>query len=327
MAIHLPDHGDLQKTTEETTTEGATCRAELPATLIVNTKSRTGQEAYEEAVSCLEAHGIKLANKCALQHHEKLQETVREHIHQGAKTIIVGGGDGTLRLVASQLLNTDVAMGILPLGTINDFARNLNLDPSIEGACRAIASGCTELVDVGTANDDIFLITVSLGFAVESQRSLRREFKKLLGPAGYLVACALALRRLRDLHVTLSYRDQQGNPQRERLNSVQVGVLNGHYWLGGAVEIPGLDLTSDDMAFYAVPPQRHLTIPRFLSLARDLTGERSSIFPICTPSEPIKYVSRPQHHKRSLSMAISAGRRPSTSASCAKRSKSMSEAR
>src|SRR5262249_21777849 len=83
--------------------------------------------------------------------------------------------------------------------------------------------------------------------------------KKAFGPFGYAVAGALALRRLRNLDIT--HHSEQGE---ERLVAVQVGVINGHSWMGGAVEIPGVDLESGRLAFYAVPPQGGAAFLRLL---------------------------------------------------------------
>jgi diacylglycerol kinase family enzyme len=148
---------------------------------------------------------------------------------------------------------------VLPLGTVNDFARNLGIEAEVGAACAVIAEGYVARIDLGQANEHTFVITASLGFSTQTQDALSPRLKRALGPFGYAVAGALALRRLRDLPLTL--HSEQGD---ERVVAVQAGVINGHSWMGGAVEIPGVDLESGRLAFYAVPPQGGLSFLRLL---------------------------------------------------------------
>src|SRR5262249_49854638 len=136
----------------------------------------------------------------------------------------------------------------LPLGTVNDFARNLSIEPTLEAACKAISQGYVARIDLGQANDRYFVITASLGFSALTQHVLTPRQKKRLGPFGYVVASILPLRHLRDFHITV-----QSEHGEERLSVMQAGVINGHSWLGGAFEIPGVDLETDKLAFYALP--------------------------------------------------------------------------
>ena len=193
-----------------------------------------------------------MQDACALEDPSKLVEVVHSQLRKGVQSIIVGGGDGTLRTVGGVLAHTEATMGVLPLGTVNDFVRNLGIEPTIEAACKVIAAGNTAAVDLGQANDDHFLITDSIGFSAQSQLALKPELKKMFGPFGYLVASLLALRHLRDLKVTVRHEESE-----ECVDALQVGVIKGHYWMGGKVEIPNIYLTTDAFAFYAVPARQH----------------------------------------------------------------------
>ena len=165
-------------------------KAELrPATLIVNTKSRKGQDWYEPTLACLKTSGVELQDTHKLDDPSKLSDTIRADIKSGAKLIIVGGGDGTFRTVAGLLAHTDVTLGVLPLGTVNDFARNLGIEASVEAACKVIADGNTAQVDIGWANEEPFIITASVGFSAQSQLSLKPSLKKMCGP---LAICSQA---------------------------------------------------------------------------------------------------------------------------------------
>lgn len=224
---------------------------EAPRTvLIVNTKSRRGQESFEQARALLEENGVSLASSEALEDPSTIQDIARRHIENGAKRIIIGGGDGSFRCVARLFAETGTTLGVLPLGTVNDLARNLGIAPDIETACKVIAAGCICAIDVGMANEDCFLITASLGFSAIMQKTLTPGLKKIFGPLAYLAASLLSWRRAHSQKIQVV---SQGI--NETMHVMQAGVISGHMWMGGRVEIPGIDLESGKMAFYAVPRQ------------------------------------------------------------------------
>jgi diacylglycerol kinase family enzyme len=92
---------------------------------------------------------------------------LRREVEAGAHTVIIGGGDGTLSECASHLIHTNVAMGVLPLGTGNTFARSIGIPLDLNAAARTIATGNVQRIDVGQVNDQIFLNSVSLGLSAE----------------------------------------------------------------------------------------------------------------------------------------------------------------
>ena len=82
-----------------------------------------------------------------------LFDRTAESLRNGADLVVVAGGDGTVRQVASALVGTEVTLGIVPLGTFNNFARSLNIPSDPLAACDLIQSGLTRSIDVGIAND------------------------------------------------------------------------------------------------------------------------------------------------------------------------------
>src|SRR6187397_721074 len=77
--------------------------------------------------------------------------------------VVMGGGDGTMSAGAGGLAGTGKPMGVLPLGTLNHFARDLGIPNELEEAVRNVAEGVVREVDVGEANDRVFLNNSSLG--------------------------------------------------------------------------------------------------------------------------------------------------------------------
>ena len=76
---------------------------------------------------------------------------------------MAGGGDGTVNAVANELIGTSLTLGVLPLGTLNHFAKDLQIPQDLEGSARNLISGRAVPVDVGEVNGRIFLNNSSLG--------------------------------------------------------------------------------------------------------------------------------------------------------------------
>jgi diacylglycerol kinase family enzyme len=91
--------------------------------------------------------------------------------------IVAGGGDGTVSAVASVLAGTDIALGILPLGTLNHFAKDLRIPLDLGQAARAIVAGHCVEVDVGEVNGRVFVNNSSIGLypAIVHQREKQRR--------------------------------------------------------------------------------------------------------------------------------------------------------
>ena len=115
-------------------------------------------------------------------------ERLGEAARAAAKTagIVVGaGGDGTLSTIAGALAETGVAMGVLPLGTLNHFAKDLGLPLDLDGAARAIVNGTPREVDLAEVNGRVFLNNSSLGLyprmvKIREERGHRNRLGKIL---------------------------------------------------------------------------------------------------------------------------------------------------
>jgi YegS/Rv2252/BmrU family lipid kinase len=119
--------------------------------------------------------------------------------------IIAGGGDGTVNAVASEIVgNGEIKLGILPLGTLNHFARDLGISTDMEEAVETIIAGHVKSVDVGEVNGRIFINNSSLGLYAEMVRL--REGLQNSGHRKYLAALWASLRifaRFRRFHLEL----------------------------------------------------------------------------------------------------------------------------
>lgn len=138
-----------------------------------------------------------------------------------AGVVVAGGGDGTVNAVAAELIGTNKALGVLPLGTLNHFAKDLHIPLTIEGAVAAIIGGHTVEVDVGEVNGKIFLNNSSLGLYPSIVRE--REKQQRLGSGkwpAFVWAGIAVLRRYPFLDVRLS---AEGEEFRRRTPFVFIG--------------------------------------------------------------------------------------------------------
>ncbi len=90
-------------------------------------------------------------------------EITKKAVAKGHGLIVACGGDGTINAVASELLDTGVALGVLPFGTFNHLAQDLNIPQELDDAVRVLVEGKSVLIDAGEVNGLLFLNNSSIG--------------------------------------------------------------------------------------------------------------------------------------------------------------------
>jgi diacylglycerol kinase family enzyme len=130
---------------------------------------------------------------------------------RGDALLIVGGGDGTISAAASALVGTDTTMGILPLGTLNHFARDLKIPPDLGEAAKLIASGNSRLVDVGEMNQHIFINNSAIGLypLMVVDRDLQRRRLGRSKRLAMIVASLRTLIRFNHHRLTLTVNEER----------------------------------------------------------------------------------------------------------------------
>ena len=95
----------------------------------------------------------------------EVEKSARDAIHSSSPLIVVGGGDGTLSTFASIIVSSgaEKVLGVLPLGTLNHFAQDLHIPPTLVDAVRVVLAGYQTRIDVGEVNGRIFINNSSLG--------------------------------------------------------------------------------------------------------------------------------------------------------------------
>ena len=145
---------------------------------------------------------------------------------RGDKLLVVGGGDGTISAAASALVGTETLLGILPLGTLNHFARDLGIPSKLDEAVALIAKRPERLVDVAEMNGRIFINNSAIGLYPlmvvdrDAQRRRLGRSKKL----AMIVASARTLARFHHQRLTLTVNDEK-----ERVDTPLLFIGNNDY--------------------------------------------------------------------------------------------------
>ncbi len=120
--------------------------------------------------------------------------------------VVGGGGDGTIAAVASALVGTDTTLGVLPMGTLNHFAKDLGIPLEIEKAVQNLFTGKISRVDVGDVNGRIFLNNSSIGFYPQIVRAREREQRQGRSKwVAFAKATVHILQKSRRLHVCMAH--------------------------------------------------------------------------------------------------------------------------
>ena len=139
-------------------------------------------------------------------------ECTQKALADGHRHIVAGGGDGTVNLVASQLLNQDITLGILPLGTANALYMAINGEHAsllpINIACDVICSGNSQAIDTIRCNDQVSLLMVGIGFESDMIENADRNAKDDSGQWAYLKSFWQALNDSNSVDLTCQIDDQ-----------------------------------------------------------------------------------------------------------------------
>ena len=168
-------------------------------------------------------------DRCA---HARRRAAHRRAHHGGCRSglVVGGGGDGTLSAVAAALVDTEAVLGVLPMGTLNHFAREIGIPLGLDAAMRTLFEGQVDRVDVGEVNGRVFLNNSSLGFyprIVEARdREQRLGFRKRVA---FARALTHIFRRSLKLHLSFATTDDDERSQ----DTTFMFVGNNRYTLSG----------------------------------------------------------------------------------------------
>ncbi len=244
-------------------------------TLILHRKSANRPE-VKEAVKAVIKSGIPLKVRIPWNKKDK-PIIVREAIAAGTQRIIAGGGDGTINAVVDALVGNgkkspDVELGVLPLGTANDFARGCGLPgDNLEECLRIACTSKAKKVDVGQMNGRNFINVASLGFGAEVTASTPQDIKKVLGGGAYT---------LMGMVTAMKFEPYEGSivvPGRDpKKGQMLVAAVGNNRFAGGGFEVgPKASMTDGLLDLAVISHDKEFNIATVLKELKDPFNEQN----------------------------------------------------
>ena len=184
--------------------------------VIVNAKSRRGKSVAEQVTNELEelAEFIVLATGP-----HDLKEAIDRAKTEGIENIWIGGGDGSIRAAAEHLVDTNIVMSILPLGTGNSLARELEIPMDLNEAIQFHLNDAeVRSIDVGEFNGSIFVNVATIGLTTNIMEEVQKSNKGLFGRLVYLPAIWRAAAHTRSFKIKVE--SEAGNYEGRALQFV-----------------------------------------------------------------------------------------------------------
>src|SRR5437667_2670959 len=199
--------------------------------LILNGKA-AGNDALQTAVARQRAAGHSIELRVTSE-----KGDARRFVAETGEVdlVIAAGGDGTLNEVIPAFMDlSDIArpvLGVVPLGTANDFATGCGIPRDPEQALALCIEGKETAIDVGKANEHWFLNAASIGFGAEITATTPPELKRVLGPAAYGVMGAILAMNVHH------YRGRLILPDREIAGSGPMAIIGNGCQAGGGLQV------------------------------------------------------------------------------------------
>ncbi len=200
---------------------------------------------------------MRLTGAFAVRKPSRMPGIVQRAVSDGAKLVIVGGGDGTMTSVAGSFAGNGVTLGVLPTGTGNSFARGLDVPLDLDAAVDLIAQGPTLEVDLATVNGTYFANVCSVGLSSRVGSRTPKLLKKFVGPLAYIVT------GVRELfgNTAFRFRAKAADGRIFEGETQQIVIANGRMF-GTSPILPEATLDDGKLSFYAVKGRRRSALAK-----------------------------------------------------------------
>lgn len=196
--------------------------------LIVNPRARSGSAPLNRALDAFAKAGVTARVETSAARDEVAADIRR--LAPEIDAVVVCGGDGSINAAAPGLMDTGLPMGVIPMGTANDFARTLGLPADPAAAARVVVAGRTRPIDLGLVNGQPFFNVASIGLSVEVADALNAGLKKRWGRLSYAIAALKVALRARPFRAWITAGDET-----VMARTYQVAVGNGRHYGGGVI--------------------------------------------------------------------------------------------
>lgn len=220
---------------------------------LTNPGSARGAQAVEPVVEVFQHHGVNC------EHRELTLETrIPDELERGASSfdaIVLGGGDGTLNSAAADIVESGLPLGIIPLGTANDFAKSLSIPADPVAAAELVCQGRLDNVYLARINDNYCFNAANIGLGYKVRKENTHMVKRIWGFLSYAIAMLSAYRKQQPFMVQIKTGHQVYN-----MRCLQVCVGSGRYYGGGAQIAWDADPRDKNLVLYALERRHFLSM-------------------------------------------------------------------
>jgi YegS/Rv2252/BmrU family lipid kinase len=231
---------------------------------VVNPRASRGGGSIATAFKVLEAAGM-VVTEARPGPKERIADIILSHAAT-SDLVIVGGGDGTLNAAAPAIMASGLPLGVIPLGTANDFARTVGIPTDPAQAAALITAVPARPIDLGEVNGQPFFNVASIGFSAELARELTEHAKKRWGTLGYGIVAARLL-----IHSRLFTASVEHDGTIDRIRTLQVSVGNGRHYGGGMTVEETASADDGNLDFYSLEVEHWWRLLRLLPSLRNGT--------------------------------------------------------
>lgn len=215
--------------------------------LMINPYARRGKEHAADVRAAFEDLGCEVVQDPLEA--GSVAEIIARH-RDRIDAAVIGGGDGTLRSAIPAFVNTDVPLGVIPLGTFNDLARTLEIPLQPAAAAKAIVEGHRRTIDIGSVNGRYFLTEASIGISTHIARRQTSGAKRRFGFAAILATTLATVWHARPFRVSVAYDEQL-----ERFRTIQLTVANSFHF-GGLITNKAAAIDDGELDLYSLDIER-----------------------------------------------------------------------
>ncbi|WP_413294561.1 lipid kinase [Bdellovibrio sp. HCB185ZH] len=240
--------------------------------VFVNPRARQGNQLDSEIKNWLKDQGYNVLNSSFDPKHDKIVDIIKKHRDQ-KPIVLVGGGDGSVNEALPALVQHQLPLLLIPLGTANNLARSMEIPTDYKKALELINQKNIKNIDVGVANDIHFVNVIGLGLSTQVNRLVRSEWKRWLGVFAFVFMALKVVWRMNPLRVQI-----ECDGKRHRAYSWQISVCNGRNYGNGLVIHE--DATLDDNTLHALSTEVEKWWQGFALIPSLLTGKFRKDHPV-----------------------------------------------
>lgn len=267
------------------------------AAVVVNQHSRRGRRRFPEVLRLMRAHGFERFEAYGVTNPRRLRQTLEKALESSPDLLVVGGGDGTLSTAVKHVAHRDVALGVLPLGTTNNFARSLELPVKLAGAVGVLREGKVADVDLGFVAGKVFANMVSVGLSAQVAEQVPHALKRRLGRAAYGLTAARLMWRHRPFTAVVEVEGRTHEMVTHQLNIANGSHHSGRRFAGDASpddrllnvyrlgDRSRLGLAAATVAHVVAGPRRRLADEMFINTSHEVRVTTDPPLPVDVDGE------------------------------------------